>query len=186
MLNLWLHMQNPHYRSYRAGTRNMMLTFDSRPIYRALTYIAVPFLGPQLPRYIGLTLYARLLCKLGRPAHAYAPNHDHACALSQLAIFGTKISKLLADMQLPLTIWTPSKTTIQIVLVELYFNWIYLQHITWYKVLLTVPHFKPETNTRVPLCPAICILQKKRTLLPRKAAKPNGPNPQSASTVKSQ
>ena len=59
MLNLWLHMQNPHYRSYRAGTRNMMLTFDSRPIYRALTYIAVPFLGPQQPRYIGLTLYNR-------------------------------------------------------------------------------------------------------------------------------
>ena len=57
MLNLWLHMQNLHYRSYRAGTRNMMLTFDSRPIYRALTYIAVPFLGPQQPRYIGLTLY---------------------------------------------------------------------------------------------------------------------------------
>ena len=57
MLNLWLHMQNPHYRSYRAGTRNMMLTFDRRPIYRALTYIAVPFLGPQQPRYIGLTLY---------------------------------------------------------------------------------------------------------------------------------
>ena len=26
-------------------------------IYRALTYIAVPFLGPQQPRYIGLTLY---------------------------------------------------------------------------------------------------------------------------------
>ena len=57
MLNLWLHMLNPHYRSYRAGTRNMMLTFGSRPIYRALTYIAVPFLGPQQPRYIGLTLY---------------------------------------------------------------------------------------------------------------------------------
>ena len=57
MLNLWLHMQNPHYRSYRAGTRNMMLTFDSRPIYRTLTYIAVPFLGAQQPRYIGLTLY---------------------------------------------------------------------------------------------------------------------------------
>ena len=49
MLNLGLHMQNPHYRSYRAGTRNIMLTFDSRPIYRALTYIAVPFLGPQQP-----------------------------------------------------------------------------------------------------------------------------------------
>ena len=58
MLNLWLHMQTPHYRSYRAGTRNMMLTFDSCPIYRALTYIAVPFLGPQQPRYIGLTLYS--------------------------------------------------------------------------------------------------------------------------------
>ena len=54
---LWLHMQTPHYRSYRTGTRNMMLTFNSRPIYRALTYIAVPFLGPQQPRYIGLTLY---------------------------------------------------------------------------------------------------------------------------------
>ena len=57
MLNLWLHMQNPYCRSYRAGTRNMMLTFDGRLIYRALTYIAVPFLGPQQPRYIGLTLY---------------------------------------------------------------------------------------------------------------------------------
>ena len=56
MLNLWLHMQNPHYRSYRAGTRNMMLTFDSRRIYRALTYIAIPLLGPEQPRYIGLTL----------------------------------------------------------------------------------------------------------------------------------
>ena len=41
----------------RCRTRNMMLPFDSRPIYRALTYIAVPFLGPQQPRYIGLTLY---------------------------------------------------------------------------------------------------------------------------------
>ena len=60
MLNLWLHKQKPHYRSHRAGTRNMMLTFDSRPIYRALTYIAVPFLGPQQPRYIGLTLYLYL------------------------------------------------------------------------------------------------------------------------------
>ena len=53
-------------------------------------------------------------------------------------------------------------------LAELYFNWVYLQHIAWYKVLLAVPHFNPETNTRVPLCPAICILQKKRTVLPAK------------------
>ena len=30
---------------------------DSRPIYRSLTYIAVPLLGPHQPRYIGLTLY---------------------------------------------------------------------------------------------------------------------------------
>ena len=60
MLNLWLHMQNPHYHSYRAGTRNMILTFDSRPIYSALTYITVPFLGPQQPRYIESTLYIHL------------------------------------------------------------------------------------------------------------------------------
>ena len=58
MLDLWLHLQKPHYRSYRAGTRNIMLTFDSRPIYRALTYIAVPFLGPQQPLYIESTLYS--------------------------------------------------------------------------------------------------------------------------------
>ena len=61
MLNLWLHMQKNHYRSYRTGTRNMMLTFDSRSIYRALTYIAVPFLGPQKPRYIRLTLHYKFL-----------------------------------------------------------------------------------------------------------------------------
>ena len=58
MLNLWLHMQPPLLSLIsRCRTRNMMLPFDSRPIYRALTYIAVPFLGPQQPRYIGLTLY---------------------------------------------------------------------------------------------------------------------------------
>ena len=73
LLNLWLHMQNPHYRSYRAGTRNMMLTFDSRPIYRALTYIAVLFLGPQQPRYIESTLY------YGFPVWFYSKN-TRGCA----------------------------------------------------------------------------------------------------------
>ena len=34
-----------------------ILAHGSRPIYRAPTYIAVPFHGPHEPRYIGLTLY---------------------------------------------------------------------------------------------------------------------------------
>ena len=42
----------------RCRTRNMMLPCDSRPIYRALTYIAVPFLGPQQPAiYRAYTVY---------------------------------------------------------------------------------------------------------------------------------
>ena len=56
-LNLPLNMENPHYRSQRAGEWSLIWAHDSRPIYRALTYIAVPLLGPHQPRYIGLTLY---------------------------------------------------------------------------------------------------------------------------------
>ena len=54
----------PHYRSYHAGTRNMMLTFDKRLIYSALTYIAVPFLGPQQPLYTESTLYREHCARL--------------------------------------------------------------------------------------------------------------------------
>ena len=79
-------------------------------------------------------------------------------------------SQIVSRRAVTINTLTPSKTTNQFVLAELYFNWVYIQHITWYKVLLAVPHFNPETNTRVPLCPAICILQKKRTEIPSKAA----------------
>ena len=40
-----------------------ILAHGSRPIYRAPTYIAVPFHGPHQPRYIGLTLYMYTLCQ---------------------------------------------------------------------------------------------------------------------------
>ena len=56
-LNLPLNMEKPHYRSQRAGEWSLIWAHDSRPIYHALTYIAVPLLGPHQPRYIGLTLY---------------------------------------------------------------------------------------------------------------------------------
>ena len=56
-LNLPLNMEKPHYRSQRAGEWSLIWAHGSRPIYRALTYIAVPLLGPHQPRYIGLTLY---------------------------------------------------------------------------------------------------------------------------------
>ena len=56
-LNLPLNMEKPHYRSQRAGEWSLIRANDSRPIYHALTYIAVPLLGPHQPRYIGLTLY---------------------------------------------------------------------------------------------------------------------------------
>ena len=56
-LNLPLNMEKPHYRSQRVGEWSLIWAHDSRPIYRALTYIAVPLLGPHQPQYIGLTLY---------------------------------------------------------------------------------------------------------------------------------
>ena len=56
-LNLPLNTENPHYRSQRAGEWSLIWAHDSRPIYRALTYIAVPLLGPHQPRYIWSTLY---------------------------------------------------------------------------------------------------------------------------------
>ena len=56
-LNLPLNMEKPHYRSQHAGEWSLIWAHDSRPIYRALTYIAVQLLGPHQPRYIGLTLY---------------------------------------------------------------------------------------------------------------------------------
>ena len=61
-LNLSLNMEKPHYRSQGAGEWSLIWAHDSRPIYRALTYIAVPLLGPHQPRYIGLTLYRNSNC----------------------------------------------------------------------------------------------------------------------------
>ena len=98
MLNLWLHMQTPHYRSYRAGTRNMMLTFDSRPIYRALTYSAVPFLGPQQPRYIGLTLY--WLHKIDKALSTTGKDFNHLCFLVCVCVGGGGGGGGLCKMQL--------------------------------------------------------------------------------------
>ena len=59
-LNLPLNMEKPHYRSQRTGEWGLIWARDSRLIYRALTYIAVPLLGPHQPRYIGLTLYIEM------------------------------------------------------------------------------------------------------------------------------
>ena len=57
LLTLSLNTQRPHYRSQCAGKWNLILAHDSRPIYRASTYIAVPLLGSHQPRYIESTLY---------------------------------------------------------------------------------------------------------------------------------
>ena len=56
-LNLPLNMEKPHYRSQRAGEWSLIWAHDSHLIYRALTNIAVPLLGPHQPRYNGLTPY---------------------------------------------------------------------------------------------------------------------------------
>ena len=47
VLNLPLNTQRSHYHSQRAGKWNLILAHDRRPIYRAPTYIAVPFLDPS-------------------------------------------------------------------------------------------------------------------------------------------
>ena len=104
-LNLPLNMEKPHYRSQRAGEWGLIWAHDSRPIYRALTYIAVPLLGPHQPRYIGLTLYCVIFLNYSRrlnwlwiPSHALpqhysdvimsmmaSPNHQpHDCLLNRL------------------------------------------------------------------------------------------------------
>ena len=72
-LNLPLNTQRPHHRSQRTGKLGLcrrILAHGSRPIYRAPTYIAVPFHGPHQPRYIGLTLYLAF-CKLLSGSLAY-------------------------------------------------------------------------------------------------------------------
>ena len=56
-LNLPLNMEKPHYRSQLASKWSLILAHDSRPIYHALTYIAVPSFGPHQLRYIESTLY---------------------------------------------------------------------------------------------------------------------------------
>ena len=58
-LNLPLNMEKPHYRLQRDGEWILILAHVSRLIYRALTYIAVPLLGPHQPQYIESTLYCR-------------------------------------------------------------------------------------------------------------------------------
>ena len=113
MLNLWLHMQNPHYRSYRAGKRNKMLTFDRRPIYHALTYITVPFLGPQQPRYIGLTLYYieiwRMTLKNNRAPllsiiKLYASFHHHMWIQTRVTV-RKRLSWVLTSVTLTFDLW---------------------------------------------------------------------------------
>ena len=47
VLNLLPNMQKPHYRSQHARKWSLILAHDSHPIYRALTYIVVPLLGPH-------------------------------------------------------------------------------------------------------------------------------------------
>ena len=69
-LNLPLNMEKPHYRSQSAGEWSLIWAHDSRRIYRSLTYIAVPLLGPHQPRYIGLTLY--MVYILTKPVICYS------------------------------------------------------------------------------------------------------------------
>ena len=49
--------QKPKHTHTKGACDCGILAHGSRPIYRAPTYIAVPFHGPHQPRYIGLTLY---------------------------------------------------------------------------------------------------------------------------------
>ena len=56
-INLLLNMEKSHYHSQRAGEWSLILAHVSRPIYRALTYIAVPLLGPHQPRYYPVVYY---------------------------------------------------------------------------------------------------------------------------------
>ena len=56
VLNLLLNMPKPHYRSQRAVEWSVILAHDSHLVYRVLTYIAVPLLGPHQLRYIESTL----------------------------------------------------------------------------------------------------------------------------------
>ena len=91
-LNLPLNMEKPHYRSQRAGEWSLIWAHDSRPIYRALTYIAVPLLGPHQPRYIGLTLYHYMTTTIlnqltiTMPADALVPKATRASAGMALAV----------------------------------------------------------------------------------------------------
>ena len=61
MLNLPLNTQKPHYCSWHARKWSLIVAHDSRLIYRAPTYIAVPLLGTHQPRYIGSTLYQQYI-----------------------------------------------------------------------------------------------------------------------------
>ena len=57
VLNSPLNTQRPHYRSQHTGKWNLILAQDRHPIYRTLTYIAVPLLGSHQPQNIESTLY---------------------------------------------------------------------------------------------------------------------------------
>ena len=67
-LNLPLNTQRPITAHNALENLAWILAHGSRPIYRAPTYIAVPFHGPHQPRYIGLTLYKGFLLYLSRVA----------------------------------------------------------------------------------------------------------------------
>ena len=69
-LNLPLNMEKSHYRSQRAVEWSLISAHDSRPIYRALTYITVPLLGPHQTRYIRLTLYNTLRTPNSHNSHS--------------------------------------------------------------------------------------------------------------------
>ena len=57
MRNLPLNTQKPDYPSQGARKWSLIFAHDSRPIYHAPTYIAVPLLGPHQPWYIESALY---------------------------------------------------------------------------------------------------------------------------------
>ena len=80
------HTKAPSQLTTRWKTLAWILAHGSRPIYRAPTYIAVPFHGPHQPRYIGLTLYIKF--------------HEQKL----LSTFGMKL--LDNNQYIPLLYWT--------------------------------------------------------------------------------
>ena len=103
MLNLPLNTQTPHHHSQRAGKWSLILAHDSRPIYRAPTYIAVPLLGPHQPRYMESTLYFVLtdVSYIASIGYAFSSYNEYYCINGKMyktdlymEIEGNKIMKL--------------------------------------------------------------------------------------------